>query len=209
MMTKRTDDRQEHEKAHSEPDASMIAGIDVGGTNIGVGLVDNDHRVHVRAKTLTPIEGPSAVIDAIASLVESLEATPAAVGLGIPGVVHDGQVLTVPNLANGMRLSTSPRRWSADSVCRWAWPTTPTSDCSASGWRAQPAEHVTYWESGWGPALGGASSSTGTPSTVREGRPERSATSSSNGMAPCVRAGVAAAWKRMRAGDRWRELSNT
>ncbi|WP_299036187.1 ROK family protein [uncultured Pseudokineococcus sp.] len=76
----------------------LVAGVDVGGTNIQVGLVSGDHEVHARAKALTPTAGPDAVFDTIAELVASLGGDPVAVGVGIPGVVHAGQVLTVPNL---------------------------------------------------------------------------------------------------------------
>lgn len=78
----------------------LVAGVDVGGTNIEVGLTDDAHEVHGRAKAPTPTGGPDAVLDTIADLVQSLGAEPIALGVGIPGVVHDGQVLTVPNLAN-------------------------------------------------------------------------------------------------------------
>lgn len=81
-------------------DGLLVAGVDVGGTNIEVGLVDDGHEVHGRAKTSTPRGGPSDVVDAIADLVGSLGSDPIAVGVGIPGVVHEGEVLTVPNLAN-------------------------------------------------------------------------------------------------------------
>ena len=77
-----------------------MAGIDVGGTNIEAGLVGDDHRVLDRAKAPTPADGPDAVMDTIAELVGSLDGRPDAVGLGIPGVVHEGEVLTVPNLQN-------------------------------------------------------------------------------------------------------------
>ena len=78
----------------------MVAGVDVGGTNIEVGLVDDRHKVGVRAKKRTPTGGPDDVLDTIAGLVSSLDGDPVAVGVGIPGVVHEGAVLTVPNLAN-------------------------------------------------------------------------------------------------------------
>lgn len=78
----------------------IVAGVDVGGTNIEVGIVDWDHRVIDRAKLDTPSGGPDSVIAVIVELVESLSESPVAVGAGIPGVVHDGDVLTVPNLAN-------------------------------------------------------------------------------------------------------------
>ncbi|UZJ24872.1 ROK family protein [Rhodococcus antarcticus] len=76
----------------------LVAGVDVGGTNIEVGLVDDQHKVHGRAKAPTPSEGPDAVLDTIAELIGSLGEDPVAVGVGIPGVVHEGEVLTVPNL---------------------------------------------------------------------------------------------------------------
>lgn len=78
----------------------IVAGVDVGGTNIEVGLVTAEHGVVARAKVSTPTGGPSDVMDAIAELVTSLGERPAAVGVGIPGVVHEGKVLTVPNLEN-------------------------------------------------------------------------------------------------------------
>ena len=77
-----------------------MAGVDVGGTNIEVGLVDDRHEVQRRAKAPTPTGGPDDVLDTIAELIASLDASPIAVGVGIPGVVHEGAVLTVPNLAN-------------------------------------------------------------------------------------------------------------
>ncbi len=78
----------------------LVAGVDVGGTNIEVGLVDDDHEVRVRAKAPTPKGGPGEVLDTIAELIDSLDEDPVAVGVGIPGVVHEGSVLTVPNLSN-------------------------------------------------------------------------------------------------------------
>ncbi|MDC0434328.1 ROK family protein [bacterium] len=78
----------------------ITAGVDVGGTNIEVGLVDEKNNVIARAKRNTPTEGPDAVVAMIVELVASLDESPVAVGVGIPGVVHDGEVLTVPNLSN-------------------------------------------------------------------------------------------------------------
>ena len=78
----------------------QVVGVDVGGTNIEVGLVGDDHEVTERGKTDTPDGGPEAVLDAIAALLEDLDGEPSAIGLGIPGVVHEGRALTVPNLPN-------------------------------------------------------------------------------------------------------------
>ena len=80
--------------------AMTVAGVDVGGTNIGAGLVSDAHEVLDRAKAATPTDGPDAVLDVITELVSSLDGRPDAVGVGIPGVVHNGEVLTVPNLVN-------------------------------------------------------------------------------------------------------------
>ena len=80
--------------------AVMMAGVDVGGTNIEVGLVDDDHQVITRVKAPTPTDGPDAVLSTIAELIAALDGSPVAVGVGIPGVVHEGRVLTVPNLEN-------------------------------------------------------------------------------------------------------------
>ncbi len=76
----------------------VVVGVDVGGTNIEVGSVDERHQVLQRAKAPTPEGGPEDVLDVIVDLVGSLDADPIAVGIGIPGVVHEGRALTVPNL---------------------------------------------------------------------------------------------------------------
>ncbi|PCN46702.1 glucokinase [Curtobacterium sp. 'Ferrero'] len=77
---------------------TTVVGIDVGGTNIEVGLVTAEHDVLDRAKASTPETGPDDVLQTIVDLVRSLDGSPVAVGLGIPGVVHEGRALTVPNL---------------------------------------------------------------------------------------------------------------
>ncbi len=78
----------------------IVAGVDVGGTNIQAGLVDQGDIVLARAKRNTPTQGPEAVVATIVELLGRLDGSPAAVGVGIPGVVHEGRVLTVPNLSN-------------------------------------------------------------------------------------------------------------
>ncbi len=78
----------------------LVVGVDVGGTNIEVGLVDEDDQVVARAKCNTPTAGPDAVLAAIVKLTRSFGEPVGAVGAGVPGVVYDGEVLTVPNLEN-------------------------------------------------------------------------------------------------------------
>ena len=93
------DERGPEDRTHGRC-IMITAGVDVGGTNIEVGLVDEKNNVVARAKRNTPTEGPDAVVAMIVELVASLDESPVAVGVGIPGVVHEGKVLTVPNLSN-------------------------------------------------------------------------------------------------------------
>lgn len=78
---------------------SLVAGVDVGGTNIAVAAVGADHRIVERAKKKTPSKGPAAVLDTVVDLVRGLDASCEAVGVGVPGPVNDGVVKTAPNLA--------------------------------------------------------------------------------------------------------------
>lgn len=77
----------------------QVAGVDIGGTNVKVALVDGDHAVSSTAKVPTPTDGPDAVIEVVAGLVADLDGSPSAVGVGIPGPVDDGVVSHPPNLA--------------------------------------------------------------------------------------------------------------
>ena len=70
----------------------LVAGVDVGGTNIMVGLVDDDHSVVDRRKRKTST-GARAVIDTIVAMVLDLDDEPEALGVGVPGIVHDGRVI--------------------------------------------------------------------------------------------------------------------
>lgn len=79
---------------------ALTAGIDVGGTNIEVALVDDEHSIVDRAKRTTPTDGPDAVATRIAELVGELDERPSAAGIGIPGPVNDGVVARPPNLHN-------------------------------------------------------------------------------------------------------------
>lgn len=85
-------------------------GVDLGGTKI-YGVVLDQGEVVAEAKAKTPTQGgPLAVIDAMASLVGGLVATPSladpvvGVGVGAPGVVNpeDGSVRSAPNLPGWM-----------------------------------------------------------------------------------------------------------
>ena len=78
----------------------LTAGVDIGGTNIEVGLVNDKYEVVDRAKKATPKTGPKDVIKTIGELIESLEDKPLAAGVGIPGAVDKDRIVKVPNLEN-------------------------------------------------------------------------------------------------------------
>jgi glucokinase len=77
---------------------TLVAGVDIGGTNIEVALVDDEHGIADRDKRRTPTDGPDAVVDLVAEMLRSLDDRPSAVGVGIPAPVSDGVVQTPPNL---------------------------------------------------------------------------------------------------------------
>lgn len=88
--------------------AEPVVGVDVGGTNITAGLVDERNKVVAREKVDTKADdGPEKVIERIGDCVKSVikdadrsKGEVAAVGLGIPGVVEPatGLVLEAVNL---------------------------------------------------------------------------------------------------------------
>ncbi len=76
----------------------QVAGVDIGGTNIQVALVDGDHTVSSSTKVATPTGGPDAVVEAVVELIHGLDERPAGVGVGMPGPIDDGVVSHPPNL---------------------------------------------------------------------------------------------------------------
>ncbi len=77
---------------------SRVAGVDLGGTNITAVLLDGDDEIVDRERRKTPEEGPEAVVAQIVKAVGKLEKAPKAVGVGAPGPIRDGVVMTAPNL---------------------------------------------------------------------------------------------------------------
>jgi polyphosphate glucokinase len=79
--------------------ASSVLCIDIGGSHVKAAVVAPDGTIRGEAvKVDTPVgEGPDALIEAIARLVEPLEAAPR-VAIGFPGALRDDLVLTAPNL---------------------------------------------------------------------------------------------------------------
>lgn len=89
------------------PDAAIARaaiGVDVGGTTIKLGLVRDDGTFVARGALPTNAEaGPDAVLATIAGGVRAMLsspecAAPAAIGLGVPGVINDaGEICYPPN----------------------------------------------------------------------------------------------------------------
>lgn len=82
----------------SGSESPILAGVDLGGTNIEIGLVNSNHEVIARGKKPTPKDGPSSMIDTITEILSHFDQKPAALGIGIPGAVHEDEVIDVPNL---------------------------------------------------------------------------------------------------------------
>jgi glucokinase len=77
---------------------TLVAGVDVGGTNLAVALLDESYTVVDREKVKTPTGGPEAVIEAIVDALAMLSGKPAALGAGAPGPIKGGVVTSAPNL---------------------------------------------------------------------------------------------------------------
>ena len=75
-----------------------VVGVDLGGTKILAAHVDDEHNVTARKKVKTPVDGSGSVVAAIVGAIEELGAAPDVVGIGAPGPVADGVVMTAPNL---------------------------------------------------------------------------------------------------------------
>jgi glucokinase len=92
----------------NDVNAGPVVGIDLGGTNLQVGVVDSSNAIIGRSKRKTKAEkGPQFVLDRIAQAVheacEEAGCTPAdlsAIGIGAPGAIDfaTGTVLEAPNL---------------------------------------------------------------------------------------------------------------
>ncbi len=110
----------------------LAIGIDIGGTKIAAGVVDEDGRILARLRRETPTTQAPAVIDAIAEITEEFrrEHHIIAVGIGAAGFVDATQstVLFAPHLS----WRNEPLR---DSVARrTGLPVMVDNDANASGW---------------------------------------------------------------------------
>lgn len=110
----------------------LAIGVDIGGTKIAAGVVDEDGRVVARARHETPSTDPVAIVEAIAELTAAFRAefTVRAIGLGAAGYVDASQstVLFSPHLA----WRHEPLR---DAVARRTrLPVLVDNDANAGGW---------------------------------------------------------------------------
>jgi glucokinase len=82
---------------------SYTVGVDVGGTKIAAGLVDEDGRVLARERTESPATDPKEIVRTIGELVRALVGTETveAVGVSAAGFVDKARAMVVfaPNLA--------------------------------------------------------------------------------------------------------------
>ncbi len=110
----------------------LAIGIDVGGTKIAAGVVDENGRVLARHGVETPSTDPAAVLEAIGQIVDTFrqEHHVRAVGIGAAGFVDatGSTVLFAPHLA----WRNEPLR---DAVARrTGLPVLVENDANASGW---------------------------------------------------------------------------
>lgn len=125
----------------------VLAGVDVGGTNVVAGLVGDDRRVVARAKQDTP-RSVGELVDLVASMVGDLPERPEALGIGIPGIIHEGRVVQAPNLAGWDRRTDV----AADLGARLGLPVTLVNDaqCGLVGeWVAGAGQHQQFLFGVW------------------------------------------------------------
>lgn len=75
-------------------------GIDIGGTNTRVALIDENLNIVKRVQFPTNVENPAETIDEIARTIESFDEKPVGIGMSCPGPLDlkNGIILTPPNL---------------------------------------------------------------------------------------------------------------
>lgn len=132
-------------------------GVDIGGTNIEVGLVDQKHKVSARAKDTTPSAGPAEFVKLISKLVKEVGGEPAALGVGVPGVISNDVLVKAPNLP-GWSEKTDFKGMLEKKL---GVPVGLGNDVdvvadSASGSRARRRAATTSSVSGWAPVLAAA-----------------------------------------------------
>ena len=138
---------------------TLTIGVDIGGTKVAAGVVDEQGTIVATAHRDTPAEDVSLIEGVIAAAVGDLTSKydVAAVGVGAAGFI-DAQRATVmfSRTSRGVA-SRCGRRLRAGWGCPWWSRTTPTllpgrrpGSAPAGGW-------TTWWPSPWEPASAAAS----------------------------------------------------
>jgi glucokinase len=112
--------------------AAPTLGVDLGGTNLRVGVVDADGRLVAEERELCPATGWRAVVAAIAAVVERLGTVhdARALGVGVAALVdRDGTTRYAPNIP-GM-VDAPLRRALIDAV---GMPVAVDNDANAAAW---------------------------------------------------------------------------
>lgn len=110
----------------------LALGVDIGGTKIAAGVVDEDGQVLARLRRRTPTTEPDAVLEAIAEIAETLgeEHVISSIGIGAAGFVDATQSTVV--FAPHLSWRNEPLR---DRVSRrTGLPVLVDNDANASGW---------------------------------------------------------------------------
>src|SRR5674536_204715 len=157
---------------------ALTIGVDVGGTKVAAGVVDEDGRILAQLKRGTPSTSVDRTADAIAEVVDTLRAahSVASVGIGAAGFIEPGggTVRFAPNLA----WRDEPLK--AKVEVRVGLPTVVENDANAMAWGSTvsvpAAARKTCWRSRSVPASAAASCSTGGCTAASGGSPPRSAT---------------------------------
>jgi len=88
---------------HEDAKESLAIGVDIGGTKIAAGVVDQEGKIVASTRRDTPAEDPSKTLDAIADAIRELTSKHVCVrvGLGAAGFVDEKRstVMFAPNLA--------------------------------------------------------------------------------------------------------------
>jgi glucokinase len=112
--------------------AEPTLGVDVGGTNLRVGVVDADGRLVAEARAPCPTTGWAAVVEGIAGLTRTLRATHggSALGVGVAALVdRDGATHYAPNIPG---MEGAPFR--AALVEALGIPVVVDNDANAAAW---------------------------------------------------------------------------
>ena len=90
--------------------SALFASVDLGGTNVSAAIADNEGRIMAEARQPTlSHDGPGPVLERIAAVINGLAkqagTRPAALGMGVPGLVDLAHGVTkfLPNLPTQWR----------------------------------------------------------------------------------------------------------